>query len=127
MALYFNYHRNMETITPQESQALRALTALSQAVRLRAFRELVVAGPVGMTPGAIAERLDVAPSSLSFHLKELVHADLVSAEPQGRHLIYRAHFHRMNALLGYLTEHCCGGRICERAGAAVCCEPQEAP
>ena len=103
----------METITPTEQLTLSALTALSQVVRLRAFRELVVAGPAGMTPGAIAERLDVAPSSLSFHLKELVHADLVSAEPQGRHLIYRAHFDRMNALLAYLTEHCCGGRPCE--------------
>ena len=103
----------METITPAEQQTLSALTALSQVVRLRAFRELVMAGPTGMTPGAIAERLGVAPSSLSFHLKELVHADLVSAEPQGRHLIYRAHFDRMNALLGYLTEHCCGGQPCE--------------
>lgn len=108
----------METITPAEQQALSALTALSQVVRLRAFRELVVAGPAGMTPGAIAERLDVAPSSLSFHLKELVHADLVSAEPQGRNLIYRAHFDRMNALLGYLTEHCCGGQPCEIAPPA---------
>lgn len=105
----------MEAITPAEQQALSALTALSQVVRLRAFRELVVAGPAGLTPGAIAERLGVAPSSLSFHLKELVHADLVSAEPQGRHLIYRAHFDRMNALLGYLTEHCCGGQPCEVA------------
>ncbi|WP_066259998.1 ArsR/SmtB family transcription factor [Hydrogenophaga flava] len=108
----------MESITPAEQQALSALTALSQVVRLRAFRELVVAGPAGMTPGAIAERLDVAPSSLSFHLKELVHADLVSAEPQGRNLIYRAHFDRMNALLGYLTEHCCGGQACEVAPSA---------
>ena len=108
----------MEPITSSEQQALSALTALSQVVRLRAFRELVVAGPAGMTPGAIAERLDVAPSSLSFHLKELVHADLVSAEPQGRNLIYRAHFDRMNALLGYLTEHCCSGQACEVAPPA---------
>ena len=108
----------METITSAEQQTLSALTALSQVVRLRAFRELVVAGPAGMTPGAIAERLDVAPSSLSFHLKELVHADLVSAEPQGRNLIYRAHFDRMSDLLGYLTEHCCGGQSCEVAPSA---------
>lgn len=115
----------METITPLEQQTLRALTALSQVVRLRAFRELVVAGPAGMTPGAIAERLDVAPSSLSFHLKELVHADLVSAEPQGRRLIYRAHFDRMSALLGYLTEHCCGGQACEvtPTGCVDCGDP----
>lgn len=108
----------METITPAEQQTLSALTALSQVVRLRAFRELVMAGPAGMTPGAIAERLGVASSSLSFHLKELVHADLVSAEPQGRHLIYRAHFDRVNALIGYLTEHCCGGQPCEVAPPA---------
>jgi ArsR family transcriptional regulator, arsenate/arsenite/antimonite-responsive transcriptional repressor len=111
----------METISPAEQQALSALTALSQIVRLRAFRELVVAGPAGMTPGAIAERLGVASSSLSFHLKELVHADLVSAEPQGRNLIYRAHFDRMSALLGYLTEHCCGGQPCEVTPAAAPC------
>lgn len=109
----------METITPTEQHTLSALTALSQVVRLRAFRELVVAGPAGMTPGVIAERLGVAPSSLSFHLKELVYADLVSAEPQGRNLIYRAHFDRMNALLGYLTEHCCGGQPCE-VGPTAC-------
>jgi ArsR family transcriptional regulator, arsenate/arsenite/antimonite-responsive transcriptional repressor len=108
----------MEITSPAEQHALSALTALSQVVRLRAFRELVVAGPAGMTPGAIAERLGVAPSSLSFHLKELVHADLVSVEPQGRHLIYRAHFDRMNALLGYLTEHCCAGEPCEVSPSA---------
>lgn len=116
----------MENITLAEQQALRALTALSQGVRLRAFRALVVAGPAGLTPGVIAERLGVAPSSLSFHLKELVHADLVSAEPLGRHLIYRAHFDRMNALLGYLSEHCCGGQTCEVAPRA-CADGAERP
>lgn len=103
----------MEKISPQETLVLRALTALSQAVRLRTFRALVVAGPSGLTPSAIAEQLEVAPSALSFHLKELVHADLVSVEPQGRKLIYRANFDRMNGLLGYLSEHCCGGQACE--------------
>jgi len=112
----------MESTSPQETQTLRALGALAQVQRLRAFRELVVAGPAGLTPGVIAQRLGLAPSSLSFHLKELVHADLVSAEPLGRHLIYRAHFERMNALLGYLTEHCCAGQPCEvtPAGTPVC-------
>lgn len=117
----------MEITTPLESQALSALAALAQVQRLRAFRALVVAGPDGLTPGVLAEQLGVSPSALSFHLKELAHADLVSAEPQGRHLIYRAHFHRMNALLGYLSEHCCGGQPCEPTRAAACCEPQEAP
>lgn len=102
----------MDTATPQENNTLRALAALAQMQRLRAFKELVVAGPEGLTPGTMAERLGVSPSALSFHLKELAHAELVSAEPRGRHLIYRANFDRMNDLLGYLTEHCCAGEPC---------------
>ena len=90
----------METINPIEQQAVRALSALAQVQRLRAFRALVVAGPEGLTPGAMAEQLGVSPSALSFHLKELAHADLVSVEPQGRHLIYRAQFDRMNGPAG---------------------------
>src|SRR5436305_6801631 len=90
-----------------EATAVQALAALAQAQRLRAFRALVVAGPEGMTPGMLATRLAVAPSALSFHLKELAHAGLVSAEARGRNLIYRASFDHMNALLAYLTEHCC--------------------
>jgi len=110
----------MEKIQDQEVQTLRALAALAQVQRLRAFRALVIAGPQGLTPGAMAELLAVSPSALSFHLKELAHADLVSAEPQGRHLVYRAQFHRMNALLGYLTEHCCAGQACEVGPAPAC-------
>ncbi len=110
----------METINPIEQQAVRALSALAQVQRLRAFRALVVAGPEGLTPGAMAEQLGVSPSALSFHLKELAHADLVSVEPQGRHLIYRAQFDRMNGLLAYLTEHCCAGQPCEAVPAPGC-------
>lgn len=99
----------METTILDESAAVRALAALAQAQRLRAFRALVVAGPEGLTPGAIASLLDVAPSALSFHLKELTHAGLVSSEPRGRNLIYRASFPHMTALLAYLTQHCCQG------------------
>jgi DNA-binding transcriptional ArsR family regulator len=73
---------------------------------------LVVAGPEGLTPGTIAEQLGMAPSALSFHLKELSHAGLVSSEARGRNLIYHAEFSRMNALLGYLTEQCCQGESC---------------
>ncbi|WP_397410496.1 ArsR/SmtB family transcription factor [Polaromonas sp.] len=102
----------METKTFDEVAAVRALAALAQAQRLRTFRALVVAGPDGLTPGAIAELLDVAPSALSFHLKELAHSGLVSSEPRGRNLIYRANFEQMTALLGYLTEHCCQGESC---------------
>ncbi|MDP2033528.1 MAG: metalloregulator ArsR/SmtB family transcription factor [Polaromonas sp.] len=110
----------METKTLDEVAAVRALAALAQAQRLRTFRALVVAGPDGLTPGAIADKLDVAPSALSFHLKELAHSGLVSSEPRGRNLIYRADFGQMNALLAYMTEHCCQGEACEVASDATC-------
>ena len=110
------------TSTPlaDEAVTVKALAALAQPQRLRAFRALVVAGPAGLTPGVIAEQLGVAPSALSFHLKELANAGLVSNEPRGRYLVYRAHFDRMNALLGYLTQHCCEGQACELTEAANC-------
>ena len=98
--------------TLDEATAVKALAALAATQRLRAFRALVVAGPAGLTPGAIAELLEVAPSALSFHLKELTHAGMVSSEARGRNLIYRADFPRMNGLLAYLTEHCCQGEAC---------------
>lgn len=110
----------MKTKPLTETTAVKALAALAQAQRLRTFRALVVAGPDGLTPGVIAEQLDVAPSALSFHLKELAHSGLVSAEPRGRNLIYRASFAQMNALLGYLTEHCCQGEACEVVKPTAC-------
>ena len=103
-----------------ENAAVKALAALAQAQRLRAFRALVVAGPDGLTPSAMAEQLNVAPSALSFHLKELSHSGLVSSEARGRNLIYRASFAHMNALLSYLTEHCCQGQPCTATTAAAC-------
>lgn len=105
---------------PLEAEVIRALAALAQAQRLRAFRALVFAGPDGLTPGAMAEALGTAPSALSFHLKELAHAGLVSSEPRGRNLIYRARFEQMNGLLAYLTEHCCQGEACAVAPATSC-------
>ena len=95
-----------------ESDAVRSLAALAQAQRLRAFRALVVAGPEGVTAGTLAEALEISPSALSFHLKELAHAGLVSSEAQGRYQVYRANFPQMEILLGYLTEHCCQGGAC---------------
>ena len=92
---------------------VQALTALAQASRLQIFRALVQAGPTGLTPGALSAHVDVAPNTLSFHLKGLMHADLVSQERSGRNLIYRAHFDRMNAVLAYLSENCCQGQSCE--------------
>ncbi len=105
-------------VSLDEPSAVKALAALAQAQRLRVFRALVVAGPDGLTPGAMAEQLAVAPSALSFHLKELAHSGLVSSEARGRNLIYRASIAHMNALLAYLTEHCCEGQAC---GVAPAC------
>lgn len=103
-----------------ESLALRALAALAQAQRLRAFRALVAAGPGGLTPGLLAPRLGLAPSALSFHLKELARAGLVTSEPRGRHLVYRADYQRMDGLLAYLTQHCCQAPACTTADAGAC-------
>jgi DNA-binding transcriptional ArsR family regulator len=90
-----------------EHKAVAALAALAQPMRLRIFRALVGAGPQGLTPGALAAALDVPGSTLSFHLKELMHAGMVSQERDGRNLIYRPSLDQMNALLVYLTAHCC--------------------
>ena len=103
-----------------ESVAVKALAALAQAQRLRCFRALVVVGQSGMTPGTMAEGLGIAPSALSFHLKELVHAGLINSEARGRNLIYRANFAQMTALLAYLTEHCCQGKACLVSESAEC-------
>jgi ArsR family transcriptional regulator, arsenate/arsenite/antimonite-responsive transcriptional repressor len=106
-----------------ESEAVRALAALAQVQRLRAFRALIAAGPDGTTPGVLSEQLGIGASGLSFHLKELAHAGLVSSQPRGRNLIYRANFERMNGLLAYLTEHCCQGQACglsEPSGCSTC-------
>lgn len=102
-----------------EDRAVAALSALAHAQRLRVFRALVVAGPDGLVPSVLASRLEVARSTLSFHLKELAHAELVDIEPQGRNLIYRARYDRMTGLLDYLTEHCCQGGTCEASAAAA--------
>ena len=105
----------------KEDQAVSALGALAHAQRLRVFRALVVAGPEGLTPSVLADQLDVARNTLSFHLKELAHAGLVTIEQQGRNLFYRADFAHMNGLLGYLTEHCCQGSTCEVTESSSAC------
>jgi len=104
----------------QETQVIRSLSALAHEARLRIFRALVVAGPEGLTPGALAAQLGIAANALSFHLKELAHAELVSQERQGRHVLYRAAFPAMNGLLSYLSENCCEGATC--AVAAPTCK-----
>ena len=104
----------------ESSTVVTALAALAQTSRLEIFRSLVVAGKVGLTPGALAECLSVAPNTLSFHLKELAHAGLVTQERVGRNLIYRAEFDRMNAVLAYLTQNCCQGQPCLTEAATHC-------
>ncbi|HEY6893017.1 MAG TPA: metalloregulator ArsR/SmtB family transcription factor [Rhodanobacteraceae bacterium] len=90
--------------------ALAALAALSQRTRLEVFRYLVEAGTEGAAVGSIADALKVAAPTLSFHLKELSHADLVSSKQEGRFIRYAANFAAMNGLVDYLTENCCRGR-----------------
>ncbi|HEB3534765.1 ArsR/SmtB family transcription factor [Burkholderia cenocepacia] len=96
----------------ETTQTIAALAALAHESRLAVFRALVQAGPQGMPAGRIATLLDVLPSSLSFHLKELAHAQLVTSRQEGRFVFYCANFDTMNGLLGYLTENCCGGNPC---------------
>ena len=103
-----------------EQGVVTSLAALAQGMRLRIFRALVGAGPQGLTPGALAATLDVPGSTLSFHLKELMHAGLVTQERDGRNLIYRPSIQQMNALLAYLTAHCCQGAACDIAAAPGC-------
>src|SRR6266849_809786 len=103
----------MEVPRMDQIEAIAALGALAQETRLALFRLLVTCGPEGMAAGAIAERLGVPPSSLSFHLQELVHAGLISQRRSSRHLIYSAEYAAMSELLAYLTENCCGrGEAC---------------
>ena len=102
-----------------EKRAIAALGALAQETRLALFRLLVTAGPAGLRAGVIAERLGVQPSSLSFHLAQLVHAGLITQRRLSRQLIYSAEYGAMNALLTYLTENCCG----RDAVCAPVCDP----
>lgn len=96
----------------EEKQVIKALGALAQANRLQIFRSLVVKGAEGLTPAQLAQDMAMPANTLSFHLKELMHADLISQERNGRNLIYRAQYERMNDLLSFLTHNCCQGESC---------------
>ena len=93
----------------ETSDAVTALTALAQENRLDVYRLLVRAGPEGMPAGGVAEALDLAPNTLTFHFDRLRQAGLVTVRREGRSMIYAARFETMNALLGFLTENCCQG------------------
>ena len=104
-------------------KVLSALAALSQENRLAVFRLLVEHAPEGLSAGVIAERLSIAPATLSFHLKELSHAGLIASRQDGRFIWYRADLKTMNGLVAYLTENCCSASsVCDAA-----CVPAGAP
>ncbi len=109
--------------------AVTSLAALAQESRLAIFRLLVQAGPAGMAVGSVAEQLEIPAATLSFHLKELSRAALISARQDGRFIYYSANFPQMAALLSYLTENCCCGMPQECLGVmetalAQCCAPK---
>ena len=104
------------------AEAIKALAALSQESRLGIYRLLVQQGPEGLTVGTIAERMDMAGATLSFHLKELAHAGMVTARQDGRFIHYSANYRAMSGLMDYLTENCCQGEAC-----AVDCKPKASP
>ncbi|MCE6076495.1 metalloregulator ArsR/SmtB family transcription factor [Agrobacterium vitis] len=107
-----------------QKQALSAFAALSQETRLLIVRMLVVAGPDGMAAGALAEKIDVSPSNISFHLKELEHSGLIAAQRQSRSIIYTANYAALGGLVRFLMEDCCSGHpeICAPSiELAACC------
>jgi DNA-binding transcriptional ArsR family regulator len=109
-----------------QRQALASFSALSQETRLQIVRLLVVAGPEGMAAGVLAEKAEVSPSNISFHLKELEHSGLIDARRQSRLIIYTANYEALGGLVRFLMEDCCSGHpeICAPAAeVAACCAP----
>ena len=103
----------------KKADAVAALAALAQDNRLDVFRLLVQAGPEGMPAGRVADSLDLAPNTLTFHFDRMRDAGLVTVRREGRSMIYAAEFEQMNALLGFLTENCCQGAA-EKCSSAIC-------
>jgi len=105
----------------EEQIVVRSLAALAHPHRLQVFRALVVAGPQGITPGVMAEGAGIPATTLSFHLKELMNAGLVTQERHGRNLVYRAAYDQMDELLGYLAENWCAGAGCAVEASTAAC------
>jgi ArsR family transcriptional regulator, arsenate/arsenite/antimonite-responsive transcriptional repressor len=101
------------------TQVVDALSALAQETRLKVYRLLVEAGPEGMPAGRIGEELELPPATLSFHLAHLTRAGIAQSRQEGRFVIYSADFDNMNALVGYLTDNCCGGQACAPSSTVV--------
>jgi DNA-binding transcriptional ArsR family regulator len=115
LTIYFHYSGNMETVS-----ALSALGALAQETRLRIFRLLVEHGHAGLPAGDIGRKLGLPPATLSFHVKELATAGLVSARQQGRYIRYAPDFAAMRGLVGYLWQNCCDAGVEGRDGVLAC-------
>jgi len=109
----------------QTTKAIAALSALAQESRLAVFRLLVQAGPEGMAATKISEQIGIPASSLSFHLKEMLHAGLVTSKQESRFVIYSANFTTMSELIGFLTDNCCGGNPCIPVCPTPCGAPAE--
>jgi DNA-binding transcriptional ArsR family regulator len=113
--------------------AVVALAALAQETRLAVFRLLIEAGPEGMPPGAIGEKLEVPAATLSFHLKALSQGALITARQDGRFIYYAVDFERMAALMSFLTQNCCRGMpqecltVVETALGRCCAGPRSKP
>lgn len=105
-----------------QDQVVTALSALAHPIRLQVFRALVVSGNNGLTPGVMQEGLGIPSTTLSFHLKELANAGLVTTERASRHLVYRAVYAQMTAIIGFLTENCCQGADCDVPSDAAACD-----
>ena len=114
---YFQYIGNMEI-----KSAVVSLAALAQETRLSIFRLLVQTGESGLPVGQIAKALSIPNATLSFHLKELTNAGLITARQESRFIFYAANFPAMNELLGFLTENCCAGNPC--GSVTVCCDDE---
>lgn len=112
------------TSTADSQWIVKSLSALAQINRLNVFRQLVVAGPEGMYPSDMATALGVPSNSLSFHLKELLHCELITQEREGRNLRYRANVNQMQALIGFLVDECCQGQPCITLPSMECAAPE---
>jgi len=106
----------------ETSKAVSALGALAQENRLEIFRLLVQVGPEGMAAGLVAEKLGLAPNTLTFHFDRLRFAGLVTVRREGRSMIYAARFDAMNGLVAFLTENCCQGA--EACAPVAICKPK---
>ena len=121
LALIFRYFWNNKIM--DATQTVLALRALSHDVRLASYRALVQAGPAGMPVGSLRDLLGLPAATLTAHLNQLRQAGLVIDQREGRVIRLRADYERMNALIGFLTENCCGGQSC---APVECVQPPDA-